>query len=69
VTSIIKGKPPKAKPTGKPFRAFRLDPEEDDKLTKLAQRHGISRSEVLRQALNYIWNQECGHVASKGGAA
>ena len=56
MTTILKGRPPKPKPQGKPFRAFRLDPEEDDKLTKLAERHGISRSEVLRQALNYAWD-------------
>jgi hypothetical protein len=61
MTTILKSKPPKPKKDdGKPFRAFRTDPEIDAKLNALAMRHGLSKSEVLRQAIEHVYEQEFG---------
>lgn len=61
MTAILKSKPPKPKKNdGKPFRAFRTDEKLDAKLHALAQRHGLSRSEVMRQAIEYVYRQEFG---------
>jgi ribosomal protein L20A (L18A) len=59
---ILKSAPPKAQKSGKPFRTFRLNHAVDAKLAELAKRHGLSRSEVLRQAIDYVYNAEFGIV-------
>ncbi len=69
MTVILRSKPPKPrKGDGRPFRAFRTDSSLDAKLAALATRHGLSRSEVLRQAINYVYAQEFEQGAD-GGAA
>jgi predicted HicB family RNase H-like nuclease len=60
MTQILRSAPPKKRRDGKPFRTFRLDPADDAKLKELAQRHGLSLSEVLRQAIEYVYAQELG---------
>jgi hypothetical protein len=63
---VLRSKPPKPrKSDGKPFRGFRTDPTLDAKLNALAIRHGISKSEVMRQAIDYVYETEFG----TGGAA
>lgn len=66
MATILQSKAPKPKRSdGKPFRGFRTDPGIDAKLNALAMRHGLSKSEVLRQAIEHIYEQEFG----KGGAS
>lgn len=61
MTVILRSKPPSPKKKdGKPFRAFRMTEALDAKLNALAQRHGLSKSEVLRQAIEHIYAQEFG---------
>lgn len=66
MAEILKSKPPKPrKLEGKPLRGFRTDPDTDMMMDALARRHGLTRSDVLRQAIAYVYAQEFG----QGGAA
>jgi hypothetical protein len=69
MATILKARPPKPKKAdGKPFRGFRTDPILDARLDELARRHGLSKSEVLRQAVNHIYEQEFGLLEKPGAA-
>lgn len=61
----LKPKPKTEKPRGKPFRGFALSDEADSRLDALARKYGLSRSSVIRQLIDQVYEAEF----SKGGAA